>query len=76
MDDFIVKSVGKKLANSLSDAGIKTIEQLKTESKADVEKFLTIMDRLDLYFDHEKNEINPCRLGHIPYIKNDNINLL
>ena len=24
----------------------------------------------------EKNEINPCRLGHIPYIKNGNINLL
>ena len=24
----------------------------------------------------EKNEINPKRLGHIPYIKNGNINLL
>ena len=23
-----------------------------------------------------KNEINPTRLGHIPYIKNDNVNLL
>ena len=27
-------------------------------------------------YSEEKNEINPNRLGHIPYIKNDNINLL
>ncbi len=26
--------------------------------------------------DEAKNEINPVRLGHIPYIKNDEINLL
>ena len=26
--------------------------------------------------DETKNQINPVRLGHIPYIKNDNINLL